>query len=115
MLQVKLEKFCPLGEPLMQLPEVVVSNHPSSTLAEEEPHHHRLLEEEVVQEHLWLVQVGQEEVPQLARLLAPQVLLPLDTSYRRHVDVNVLVALSALKAVGTSSRQPVVEQPAPQQ
>ena len=37
--------------------------------AEEEPHHRRLLEEEVVQEHLWLVQVGQEEVLQLARSL----------------------------------------------
>ena len=53
---------------------MVVSNHLSSTLSEEEPRLHRLLEEEVVQEHLWLELAGPEEVPQLARLLAPHVL-----------------------------------------
>ena len=88
---------------------MVVSNHPSSTLSEEEPQSHRLLEVEVVQEHLWLVHVGQEEVPQLARLLAPLALEPLVASFQRHAGVGVLVAPSALKAVDTSSQQPVVD------
>ena len=41
---------------------------------------------------------------QLARLLAPQVLSPQETSSRRFVDVDMLVALSALLAVDTSSQ-----------
>ena len=84
---------------------MVVSNHLSSTLSEEEPHFHRLLEVEVVQEHLWLALAEQEEVPQLARLLAPLVLEPLFASFQRHAGANVLVAPSAPKAGDTSSQQ----------
>ena len=53
-----------------------VSNHPNSILSEAELRLLRLLEEEVVQEHLRRKLEGQEEVRQLARLLAPQVLSP---------------------------------------
>ena len=87
----------------------VVSNHQGLALLEEESHSPRALEAEADLEHLWLLAVGQEEVPQLARLLAPLVLGPLVASFQRHADVDVLVALSALKAVDTSSRQPVVD------
>ena len=100
-------------------PEVEVLNHPDSILLVAELLLLRLLEEEVGQERLRRALEGQEEVPQLlAQLLAPLVLSPLAYSSRRlsglHVDVVVLVALSALQVGGISSHQLAVESPAPQ-
>ena len=99
--------------------EVEVLNHPDSILLVAELLLLRLLEEEVEQERLRRVLEGQEEVPQLlAQLLAPLVLSPLAYSSRRlsglHVDVIVLVALSALQVGGVSWQLLAVESPAPQ-